>query len=321
MLGQVWEYGSVKYRLYSLLAAALILSGLPGSLSAATIDCAPLRPGSPADSTIEDTVKAHANLLLRALGSGTIENGYRQVEADTAAKYPNADKLLLWREYLYVSCTLLAASSHWSDDDKWDRWMRLMNRWSAEPPAEAAPVATPPPPSQPSPPTAGYKPAPANSGATKPLIGGIGLGTGLAQIQMRKDIALSLDSDGNPYGEETFTFAYGQAPGARQLDGDVVFGLRDNAVASITVSHTLHSTSCEDSGTAAAILNQQIHDWGAPLRRTAPTPANDVNGGTSTYTFRADDTDMVLVFRTLPGAGGAPICRASINYQRSVGPK
>ena len=231
--------------------------------------------GIPCDSTVEDTVKAHANVLVRALGSGSIENGYRQVESDTTAKYPNADKLLLWREYLYVSCTLLAASSQWSDDDKWDKWMRLMNRWSAEPPAKSAPVATPPPSPQPSPPTADYSPAPANPATTRPLIGGIGLGTSLAQIQMRKDIALSLDSDGNPYGEETFTFAYGQAPGARRLDGDVVFGLRDNTVSSITVTHALHSTSCEESGTAAAILNEQIHDWGAPLRRTVSTATAD----------------------------------------------
>jgi hypothetical protein len=311
----------MKYRLYSPVMAALIVSGLPGSLCAATIDCAPLRPESPADSTVEDTIKAHANVLLRSLGSGTIENGYRQVESDTTAKYPNADKLLLWREYLYVSCTLLAASSHWNDDDKWDRWMRLMNRWSAEPPPESASAATPSRPPQPSPSTAGHSPGPANSGVTRPLIGGIGLGTSLAQIQRRKDIALSLDSDGNPYGEETFTFAYGQAPGARQLDGDVVFGLRDNAVASITVTHTLQSTSCEDSGIAATVLNEQIHDWGVPLRRTMSAATDGGNGETASYTFHSDDTDVVLVFRTSTAPGGTALCRVSMNYQRSANPK
>ncbi len=309
-------------RLRSLIAPVLILCSVSGPVLAATIDCAPLRPGAPVDSNVEDTVKGQANILLRSLGSGSIENGYRQVESDTLARYPGADKLLLWREYIYVSCTLLAGSSHWSDDDKWDKWMRLMNRWSAAPPTDSAPTRnSPSPPQPPSPPSTD---APSSAAATPAMtrlaIGGIGLGTSLTQIQARKDISLSLDADGNPYGEETFTFAYGPSPGARQLDGDVVFGLRGDVVSSITVTHTLGSTSCADSVTAAMILNEQIHDWGTPLRRLVPAASGAAGDETASYAFRRNDTDMVLVLQTSSASGGALVCRVSMNYQRRAGP-
>jgi hypothetical protein len=153
------------------------------------------------------------------------------------------------------------------------------------------------------------------------FIGGVGLGTSLAQIQARKDIRLSLDSDGNPYGEETFTFAYGEAPAALQLDGDVVFGLRDNVVSSITVTHTLHSMNCEDSGIAEWIKKEQIHDWGAPLKWTMPAATREGDGATVSYTFRSNDTDMILVLRTVSAAGTAPTCSVSMNYRPSTGAK
>src|SRR5271166_5878892 len=75
-------------RLCSLVAVGLIFCGVPGPMRAATIDCAPLRPGAQVDSTVEDTIKGQANILLRSLGSGSVENGYRQVESDTLARYP-----------------------------------------------------------------------------------------------------------------------------------------------------------------------------------------------------------------------------------------
>jgi hypothetical protein len=299
----------MRYRLCSLVASGLIFCGVPGLVCAATIDCAPLRPGSQVDSTVEDTIKGQANILLRSLGSGSVENGYRQVESDTLARYPSADKLLLWREYIYVSCTLLAASSHWSDDEKWDKWMRLMNRWSAAPSTDTASAPAVPSPPQPSAetPSAAAAPVP-----TQPVIGGVGLGTSLAQIQVRKDISLSLDSDGTLYGEETFTFTYG----LRQLDGDVVFGLRGDAVYSITVTHTLGSTRCADSATAAMILDDQIHDWGAPLRHVVP--GDGTGGETTSYSFSRNGIDMVLVLQTSSRANSASLCRVSLNYQRSA---
>ena len=305
----------MRYCLHSVVAAGLILGGIQRPAHAATIDCAPLSPGKQANSTVEDKIKGQANILLRSLGSGSIENGYRQVESDTLAHYPSADKLLLWREYMYVSCTLLAASAHWSDDEKWDKWMRLMNRWNAPPPIDAAGAPATPPSAKPSPSAAAPPSAAVAPGETQFAIGGVGLGTSLAQIQARKDIGLSLDSDGNPYGEETFTFSYG----LRQLDGDVIFGLRDGAVSSITVTHTLGWESCPENATAAMILNDQIHDWGAPLRRVASAAASGGGNQTTSYKFRRGDIDMVLVLQTLPPEDGAPICRVSMNYQSSAG--
>ncbi len=302
----------MRYRFCALVAADLILGGIQHPTHAAAIDCAPLSPGKQANSTVEDKVKGQANILLRSLGSGSIENGYRQVEADTLARYPGADKLLLWREYMYVSCTLLAVSSHWSDDEKWDKWMQLMNRWSAPAPTDTT-TATAPQPSKLSPSAAAPPPAAAAPAETQFAIGGIRLGTSLAQIQARKDIELSLDSDGRPYGEEIFTFSYG----LRQLDGDVVFGLRDGAVSSITVTHVLGSATCPENVTAAMILDDQIRDWGAPLHRAAPTATNTGGDQTTSYTFRRSDIDMVLVLQTSSSEGETPTCRVSMNYQRS----
>ncbi len=282
---------------------------------AASINCVPLQPGSPANAVIEDTVKAQANVLLRSLGSGSIENGYRHVESDALAKYPSADKLMLWREYIYVSCTLLAASSQWNDDEKWDKWMQLMNRWDSAPEHDPA--------SSPSRADVG-RPAPALSGAASPVIGGIGLGTALSQLRDRKDIALSLDADGNTYGEELFTFFYGMSSG-RPVDGNVVFLVKGNVVASITVTHALDGIRCADSTVADMILNQQIRDWGSPVRRVAiPGSATAASASetsasaseTDSYTFRRDNTDMVLVLDTSRAAAGDPQCRVSINYQR-----
>jgi hypothetical protein len=297
----------MRYRLCSLVAAGLIFCGVPGLVRAATIDCAPLRPGTQVDSTVEDTIKGQANILLRSLGSGSVENGYRQVESDTLARYPGADKLLLWREYIYVSCTLLAASSHWSDNEKWDKWMQLMNRWSAAPPTDSAPAPTPPPPPQPQPLANPFSAPTAAPAATQLAIGGVGLGTSLVEIQARKDINLSLDSDGTPYGEETFTFAYG----LRKLEGDVVFRLRGDAVSSITVTHTLGSTSCADSATAATILNEKIHDWGTPLRRMVSAATAGMGNETTSYTFRRNDIEMVWSSKPRRGrtAGRSAGCR------------
>jgi len=117
-----------------------------------------------------------------------------------------------------------------------------------------------------------------------------------------------------PYGEETFTFAYG----LRKLEGDVVFRLRGDAVSSITVTHTLGSTSCADSATAATILNEQIHDWGTPLRRMVSAATAGMGGETASYTFRRNDIEMVLVLQTSSRADGGSLCRVSMNYQRSA---
>lgn len=294
--------------LCALKMAALAVALVGGAVVpafAGSINCTPLQPGSPADAVIEDTVKAQANVLLRSLGSGSIENGYRHVESDALAKYPGADKLMLWREYIYVSCTLLAASSQWNDDEKWDKWMQLMNRWDTAPGSDAASSQTRADVDHPA------------AGAASPVIGGIGLGTTLSQLRARKDIALSLDSDGNTYGAELFTFFYGTSPG-RPVDGTVIFRVKGNIVTSITVTHTLNGVRCADSSIADMILNQQIRDWGSPVRRVAlaapASPTTDL--GTDSYTFRREGMDMVLVLDTFRAATGDPQCRVSINYRR-----
>jgi hypothetical protein len=68
----------------------------------AAIDCGPVKPGPTTDTSIEDNLKGHAQIILKSLGSGDIESGYKQTEADTLNKYPNADQLVLWRSYIYL---------------------------------------------------------------------------------------------------------------------------------------------------------------------------------------------------------------------------
>ena len=56
------------------------------------------------------------------------------------------DKVLIWKTYLYVACTMIA-SSHVSDDQKWERWVQLSTLVSGPipGPAAAAPAAAPAP--------------------------------------------------------------------------------------------------------------------------------------------------------------------------------
>jgi hypothetical protein len=70
---------------------------LAPEMGLAAVDCSPVKPNTGTDKTIEDNLKGHAEVILKSLGSGDIENGYKQTEADTLSKYPNADQLLLWR--------------------------------------------------------------------------------------------------------------------------------------------------------------------------------------------------------------------------------
>jgi hypothetical protein len=109
----------------------------------AAIDCGPLKPGTTTDTSIEDNLKGHAQVILKSLGSGEIENGYKQTEADTLNKYPNADQLVLWRSYIYLTCSLLQSSTQWNDDQKYDRLIQLINLYNRPPPTEAARTADP----------------------------------------------------------------------------------------------------------------------------------------------------------------------------------
>jgi hypothetical protein len=104
----------------------------------AAVDCTPVKPNTGTDKTIEDNLKGHAEVILKSLGSGEIENGYKQTEADTLSKYPNADQLLLWRSYIYIACSLLQSSSQWNDDQKFEKLIQLIKLYNTPPPTEGA---------------------------------------------------------------------------------------------------------------------------------------------------------------------------------------
>lgn len=116
---------------------------LAPELGLAAVDCSPVKPNTGTDKTIEDNLKGHAEVILKSLGSGDIENGYKQTEADTLSKYPNADQLLLWRSYIYIACSLLQSSSQWSDDQKFEKLIQLIKLYNKPPPTEAAQNAEP----------------------------------------------------------------------------------------------------------------------------------------------------------------------------------
>jgi hypothetical protein len=142
-IGPSW--GHIEYRHKTSLWKAitlhfwvLILISLfgvaPSAYAAAGIDCGPLKPNSGTDRQVEDNVKANANILFKSLGSGQIENGFKIVENDVLNKYPNADRLLLWRSYLYITCSLLANSAQWTDDQKFEKLLLLIDKLNAGPP-------------------------------------------------------------------------------------------------------------------------------------------------------------------------------------------
>ena len=97
-----------------------------------------MKPNTGKDTTIEDNLKGHAQVILKSLGSGDIENGYKQTESDTLSKYPNADQLLLWRSYIYIACSLLQSSSQWNDDQKFEKLIQLISLYHRPPPTEVA---------------------------------------------------------------------------------------------------------------------------------------------------------------------------------------
>ena len=116
---------------------------LAPEMGLAAVDCSPVKPNTGTDKTIEDNLKGHAEVILKSLGSGDIENGYKQTEADTLSKYPNADQLLLWRSYIYIACSLLQSSSQWNDDQKFEKLIQLIQLYNKPPPIEAAKNAEP----------------------------------------------------------------------------------------------------------------------------------------------------------------------------------
>jgi hypothetical protein len=122
-----------------ILAVALLVS-LAGLTNArgAEIDCAPLKPIGGLDQQVEKNLQGQANILYRSLGAGEFDKNYKSVETDTLSKYPNADKLLIWRSALYFTCTFIASSKQWTDDQKWEKFMLLLDKNNGPPPSPGA---------------------------------------------------------------------------------------------------------------------------------------------------------------------------------------
>lgn len=103
------------------------------------LDCVPLRPDKPIDSTIEQEIHTHATNAFKTSASD-FQNTYKNVQQDALSKYPNADKVLIWQINTYFLCTLLD-SSQLNDEDKTAEFMLLIRQWS-EPnaPTEGGPT-------------------------------------------------------------------------------------------------------------------------------------------------------------------------------------
>jgi hypothetical protein len=105
-------------RSIAAIAAMLILAVVTCDFTFAYAqDCEPLKPEQPINSEISNQIKANANVLFRQLGSGEFENSSKKTQEDLQSKYPNADRVEIWRSLIYFECTLLK-SSHLSDQDK-----------------------------------------------------------------------------------------------------------------------------------------------------------------------------------------------------------
>lgn len=102
-----------------ILALILFVSLCAVPPARAAIDCAPMR-STATNKTTEDTIDTKVNSLFKWLASGEITNAYRNTETDVLSAYPHADCLLVWRSFLYVSCTMIA-SSKLDDNTKWQR--------------------------------------------------------------------------------------------------------------------------------------------------------------------------------------------------------
>jgi hypothetical protein len=98
-------------------------------------DCEALRPHQAVNSEVSNDIKANAAVRWK-IGSGEFENQYKKVQEDVLSKYPNADRLYIWSEFIYFECTLLQ-KSHFSDTEKQKQFQLLMDKATKGPPAES----------------------------------------------------------------------------------------------------------------------------------------------------------------------------------------
>lgn len=64
---------------------------------------------------IERTIKGHANVLTKAIGSGNFEYLYKKKENEVLSKYPNADKVFIDSYFLYILCKEIHKSENLKD--------------------------------------------------------------------------------------------------------------------------------------------------------------------------------------------------------------
>jgi hypothetical protein len=80
-------------------------------------ECDALKPQEAVNKDVSNRVKADANILSKRLGNISIEDQFRKIQQDVLYKYPNAHRIVIWKEFIYLKCTSLR-ESHLSDQAK-----------------------------------------------------------------------------------------------------------------------------------------------------------------------------------------------------------
>ena len=133
---------SVRIDRSCMLACFLALAGP----AMAEVDCSPLAPSTGVDRDVEGKLSGKAELLLKSIGSTALDGEYKNIQKDVLHEYPNADELVMWKSFLYVTCSLVANSRQWDDNQKFDKYMAIMDRWrQPPPPVSPSPVIHPTP--------------------------------------------------------------------------------------------------------------------------------------------------------------------------------
>jgi tetratricopeptide (TPR) repeat protein len=100
------------------------------------LGCGGLEPKSGVDKELEKQFRGEANILFKRLGSGEVENKFRDFEKDAVAKYPNSDELFRFERALYMFC-ILVANSRLSDEEKIKQYKEVVVILSKGKPSES----------------------------------------------------------------------------------------------------------------------------------------------------------------------------------------
>ena len=81
------------------------------SCEAWAVDCSEVRPATPQNTDVSLTGKLEARVdgLFKKLVSpqAEIEGSYRKVATDLLPEFPNADRVFVWQQVLFLQCQLL----------------------------------------------------------------------------------------------------------------------------------------------------------------------------------------------------------------------